>query len=121
MEFMAFEVGEISFQDKMEAFSRSPFFSRMSKEVLLALASIAVTVRFKKGDFIFRELDRCAFFYVVKEGRVKDFKQSAGGRQMVVHVCGPGDSLNAVVLFSGNPHFVSAQAMDNSVTLRMRR
>lgn len=118
---MALEAKEMSFQDKMEAFGRSALFSMMSKEVLPVLASIAVTVRFRKGDFIFREQDKCSFFYLVKEGRVKDFKQSAGGRQIVVHVAGPGDSLNAVVLFSGNPHFVSAQAMDDSVLLRMRK
>lgn len=116
-----FEAAEIPFREKIETFKRSPFFSRMNEEVLRALASIAVTCRFGKGEFVFREQDRCSFFYLVKEGRIKDFKQSATGRQIVVHVSGPGDSLNAVVVFSGNPHFLSAQAIDDSVMLRMRR
>ena len=92
-----------------------------TEETIARLALLATAHVFKKGELIFRENDPSRFFHVIKEGRVKNFKQSGSGRHFTASVGGPGDTLNTVVLFSGNPYFLSAQAMDDVVLLRVKR
>jgi CRP/FNR family transcriptional regulator, nitrogen oxide reductase regulator len=112
---------EMSTTEKHEILRGSYTLETASEDTIAELASLATAHLFKKGDFIFREDDPCRFFHVVKEGLVKNFKQSGSGRHFTASVGGPGDTLNTVVLFSGSPYFLSAQAMDKVVLLRVKR
>jgi CRP-like cAMP-binding protein len=112
---------EMATKEKHETLMASYTLESASEDTISQLASLATAHVFKKGELIFRENDPCRFFHVIKEGRVKNFKQSGSGRHFTASVGGPGDTLNTVVLFSGNPYFLSAQAVDNVVLLRVRR
>jgi CRP-like cAMP-binding protein len=112
---------DMSMEDKFETLRTSSTLATASFDTLTQLASLAAPYLFKKGELIFHENDPCRFFHVIKEGRVKNFKQSGLGRHFTASVGGPGDTLNTVVLFSGNPYFLSAQAMDDAVLLRVKR
>lgn len=108
-------------EEKHETLRASSTLETASEDSIAQLASLATAHLFKKGELIFHENDPCRFFHVIREGRVKNFKQSGSGRHFTASVGGPGDTLNTVVLFSGNPYFLSAQAMDNAVLLRVKR
>ncbi len=112
---------EIPAREIHEILRSSYTLETASEDTIAQLASLATAHVFKKGELIFRENDPSRFFHVIKEGRVKNFKQSGSGRHFTASVGGPGDTLNTVVLFSGNPYFLSAQAMDDAVLLRVRR
>jgi CRP/FNR family transcriptional regulator, nitrogen oxide reductase regulator len=112
---------EMAAKEKHEVLRTSYTLETAGEDTIAELASLATAHLFKKGELIFRENDPCRFFYVVKEGRVKNFKQSGSGKHFAASVGGPGDTLNTVVLFSGNPYFLSAQAMDNVIVLRVKR
>lgn len=112
---------ELSTREKYEVFKKSWTFETSFEETISGLASLGTAHQFDKGEIIFREDDPCRFFHIIKEGRVKNFKQSSSGKHFVASVAGPGDTLNAVVLFSGNPYFLSAQTMDTVVLLRINR
>jgi CRP-like cAMP-binding protein len=112
---------ELSAVEKYEVFKKSWTFETSLDETISGLTSLATAHQFDKGEIIFHENNPCKFFHIIKEGRVKNFKQSSSGKHFVASVAGPGDTLNAVVLFSGNPYFLSAQAMDTVVLLRINR
>jgi CRP-like cAMP-binding protein len=112
---------EIPADETFETLRVSYTLDNASENTIRQLAACATAYVFKKGELIFRENDPCRFFHVVKEGRVKNFKQSGSGKHFTASVAGPGDTLSTVVLFSGNPYFLSAQAMDNVVLLRVKR
>jgi CRP-like cAMP-binding protein len=112
---------QLSAKEKYEVLKKSWTFETTREETINELVPVATAHRFEKGEIIFHEDDLCRFFYIIKEGRVKNFKQSPSGKHFVASVAGPGDTLSAVVLFSGNPYFLSAQTMDTVILLRINR
>jgi CRP-like cAMP-binding protein len=112
---------ELGADEKHEVLRLSATLATASENTIAQLTSLANACVFKKGELIFHEDDPCRFFHVIREGRVKNFKQSGSGRHFIASVGGPGDTLNTVVLFSGSPYFLSAQAMDDVVLLRVKR
>jgi CRP/FNR family transcriptional regulator, nitrogen oxide reductase regulator len=112
---------DISLKEKIEVLSQFALFVQADHEPLLPLAPLSTAVRFRKGDMIFREHDQPEFLYLVQRGRVKCFKHSASGKQFVAYVANVGGSLNGIAVFSGEPHFLSAQAIDDVMLLRIKR
>ena len=112
---------QLSANEKYEVLKKSWTLETAREETINELVLVATAHRFDKGEIIFHEDDMCRFFHIIKEGRVKNFKQSPSGKHYVASVAGPGDTLSAVVLFSGNPYFLSAQTMDTVILLRINR
>ena len=54
------------------------------------IARIARTLRFGRGQTIFREGDRCPGIFVVGEGAVRIFKTAPSGKEHVLHFARPG-------------------------------
>ena len=111
----------LSTEEKYGILKTSWTFETSRDDTITELTLVATAHQFDKGETIFREDDQCRFFHIIKEGRVKNFKQSPSGKHFVASVAGPGDTLSAVVLFSGNPYFLSAQTMDSVILLRINR
>jgi len=57
------------------------------------------------------------FFHVVQEGRVKLFKGSSSGKNLTFSIAHYGDTLHGIVLLTGKPRWISAQAMDEVILL----
>ncbi len=112
---------QLSVKEKYDVLKNSWTFETSHEDTINDLVSLATVHQFERGEIIFHEDDPCRFFHIIKEGRVKNFKQSPSGKHFVASVAGPGDTLNAVVLFSGNPYFLSAQTIDRVVLLRVNR
>jgi len=115
------KIVQLSPEEKYEVLKKSCSFETSREDTIKSLVQFAAAYQFDKGEIIFREDEPCRFFYIIKEGRVKNFKQSPSGKHFVASVAGPGDTLSAVVLFSGNPYFLSAQTMDSVILLRISR
>lgn len=107
--------------DKVEVFSQSSCFAHLPEDKLNEIASLATFCHFKKGEFIFQQGETPRFFHIVKEGRVKLFRQSVVGKNLTVGVQGRGESLHFTVLFDNAPCWASAQAMSAVTVLRISR
>jgi len=59
---------------------------------------------------VFEEGASCEGLWIVMEGRIKMFRTSAGGREQVLHVEGPGATLGEVPLFDRAGYVASATA-----------
>ncbi len=93
---------------------RVPIFSSLSEQEFVFLTSRLVQRKYSSGELIFGEGDPCAGLYVVQSGNVRIFKSSAGGREQVLSIDGPGSSIAELPVFDGGNYPASAQAISDS-------
>jgi CRP-like cAMP-binding protein len=68
-----------------------------------------------------REGDPSDFFYVVTAGRVKVFKATAAGKDVILEIFGVGDPLGAVAVYEGWPFPASAAAIEPATCVLVPR
>ena len=93
---------------------RVPIFSSLSEQEFAFLTSHLVQRKYGAGELIFGEGDPCAGIYVVQSGNVRIFKSSAGGREQVLSIDGPGSSIAELPVFDGGTYPASAQTVSDS-------
>jgi CRP-like cAMP-binding protein len=108
--------------DQMEdVLRRSTIFRRLSPEDRHRLASLAVARTFEKGDMIFNEGDPSDVMYTVVTGRVKVFKMTPRGTDVILEIFGPGDPVGAVAVYESRPYPASAVALEATTCLVVPR
>ena len=85
----------------LSVLKRVPIFSSLSEQEFAFLTSRLVQRKYGDGELIFGEGDTCAGLYVVQSGNVRIFKSSAGGREQVLSIDGPGSSIAELPVFDG--------------------
>lgn len=70
---------------------------------------------------VFSEGQPCAGLFVVECGSVRIFKSSAGGREQVLSIEGPGGSIAELPVFDGGSYPASVIAIEDSVLLFVSR
>ncbi len=105
----------------LEVLKRVPIFSSLSEQEFAFLTSRVVQRKVGTGELIFGEGDPCAGLYVVQSGNVRIFRSSAGGREHVLSIEGPGSSIAELPLFDGGNYPASAQALRDSTLLFFSR
>lgn len=94
-----------------------PLFSELSIEQLRKISSFSKLKSFNKHDRIFNEDDFYLGFYILLKGSVKVFKISTQGKESVVHLVKPLTAFADIPLFEGGNYPVSAEALEESLTL----
>lgn len=103
--------------DKVKFLTRLPLFRGLPQGELRTLADIAGAKAYRRGETIFVEGEEARGFYVVFEGKVKIFKLSADGKELVLHLIGPGDPFAEVPVFEGRCYPANAEAVENTRVL----
>ncbi len=99
-----------------ETLKKTQLFGSLSEPELEYLRSRVVVRHFAPADTIFVDGDPCTGLYIVEVGHVRIFKSSAGGREHVLSIDGPGSSVAELPVFDGGTYPASAAALD-AVTL----
>lgn len=86
-------------------------FEGLPQEDQERLLSVALLRSFAKKEVIFTEKDEGGGFFVVVEGKVKVLKASPEGKEVILHICGPGDHIGQVALFGDKGFPASAEAL----------
>jgi len=94
-----------------------PIFSDLSEQELTYLSARVGQRKFGEGELIFSEGEPCSGMYVVESGNVRIFKSSAGGREQVLSIDGPGGSVAELPVFDGGNYPASAQAITATTLL----
>jgi CRP-like cAMP-binding protein len=102
--------------DKLAALRRTPLFNELDDDALGALAARAVERRFQKDELLFVAGEEAHGLYVVVEGAVRAFRESADGREQVIHVERAPATVAEVPVFDGGP-FPSSVAAEIDSTL----
>jgi CRP/FNR family transcriptional regulator len=100
-----------------EQLRRTPLFCSLSESELGALARRTVQRSCQAGELLFCEGDSCLGLYVIAQGRIRIFKMSPAGRQQVLAVEGPGNSIAELPVFDGGPYPASAEAVEEAQLL----
>jgi CRP/FNR family transcriptional regulator, nitrogen oxide reductase regulator len=83
------------------------------------IAEHARLKQFARGDELFREGDPGDALLVIVEGRVKIFKSTASGKQIILEIFGPGEPLGAVAVYEELPFPASALALEDTTCIRV--
>ena len=78
------------------------------------LAARTVRKLFSTGELIFSEGEPCSGLHIIARGKVRIFKTSMSGREQVLAVNGPGESVAEVPVFDGDPFPASAIAVEDA-------
>ena len=107
--------------DKAETLKKSLIFSSLEEDELAELAGLAMERSFSSGEFVFWEGDAPTWFFMVAEGKVKVLKHSSLGKDFIIAFFGPGEMFGEVAVLENKPYPASAQAVDETRVLGIRR
>ena len=85
-----------------------------TKESKKAWREMRVANPFKAGEVIFHEGSMPMGVYVVCTGKVKVYKSSRSGQQIITRMEHPGDLLGHITLLNAGPYDASGEAMEPS-------
>lgn len=92
-----------------------PYLKDLDHQTLGRFAKEILELSCAGGETVFLEGEACAGLYVLKSGRVRVFKTSIEGREQVLFIARPGDTLGHVPVFDGGPNPASARTITQSV------
>jgi CRP/FNR family transcriptional regulator len=104
-----------------ELLRRIPLFRRVTPEDRTRIAEVAHLKRYHKSDLIFAEGDPADVFLTIVEGRVKVFKATPAGKEIILEIFGAGDPLGAVAVYESTRLPASAIALEDTECLAIAR
>src|SRR5690554_6458130 len=85
--------------ERAEILEHIPFFAGLLEEQRDALAEVVTLVEYRKNQVLFVEGQPSRLFYFIRSGRVKVYRLSSDGRELILHVLGDGDPVAVVPFF----------------------
>ena len=104
-----------------ELLRRLPFFRRLTPELRARVGALARLKSFRGQELIFAEGDPSDAFMMIVDGRVKVFKSTPAGKEIILEIFGAGDPLGAVAVYEGVPFMASAQTLEPATILRIEQ
>jgi CRP/FNR family transcriptional regulator len=99
----------------------TPIFKRIPAEDRARLAPFARILDYRRGEQIFSEGSPSDRMYVIASGRVKVFKSTPAGKDVILEIFGAGDPLGAVAVYEGWPFPASAVAIEDTTCITIER
>ena len=96
-------------------------FRRLSPQDRARVAVISRLVSYERGTRLFTEGDPGDAFLAIVEGRVKIFKSTPAGKEVILEIFGPGDPVGAVAVYEGAPFPASALALEDTQCVRIEQ
>jgi CRP/FNR family transcriptional regulator, nitrogen oxide reductase regulator len=103
------------------ALRKTAIFRRLSMEDRQRLVPVSSIRAFDKGTLLFSEGDASDHLYTVVTGRVKVFKTTARGTDVILEIFSPGDPVGAVAVYESRPYPASAVALEPTTCLLISR
>lgn len=92
---------------------RTPLLSSLSTAELQMLAARTVRKNLSTGQLLFSEGEPCNGLHIIARGKVRIFKTSISGREQVLALNGPGETVAELPVFDGGPYPASAIAIED--------
>ena len=100
---------------------RTSLLGGLAEEDIRRLAQRAVSRRYRRGQVVFTEGDAAESLMIVAEGRVKVLSISDDGRDHVLNILEPGETLGELSIADGGPRSASVEALDACTLLVLER
>jgi CRP/FNR family cyclic AMP-dependent transcriptional regulator len=105
--------------DRLNALRSTVPFSVLGDDQLRALAGGLATVRFQKGDVIYREGEPARELFIVRRGQVKLTVHSPSRQRGLIGIAGPNQVFGEPGIIDHGPRAMDAQAMEDCELLSM--
>ncbi len=96
-----------------------PCLSFLKDDELSLIEDIARVVKYPRNKALFEADDLVRYFYVIKNGSIKLHLKSLEGRELLVKVMRPGEYFCCAPQYSGDKHFVSAVAQEDTEIIQV--
>lgn len=81
----------------------------------------AIVKKFKAGDYIFREGERCLYYHQLLSGEVRVISETDEGKEFLHEIVFPGSCFGELPLFDNDPYAISAVAQCNSEVILLSK
>lgn len=98
---------------------QTPLFCALDEASLARIARHTQEVRFQKGAVVFREGQTFAGLFIVLAGQLKRYFSSSDGNEKVCDILEQGECCGEAALFSGKPYGISAEALCDTILLKV--
>jgi CRP/FNR family transcriptional regulator len=99
--------------DLASVLQSTPLLSGLTQPELQLLAARTARKHFAAGELLFSEGEPCAGIQIIARGKVRIFKTSVNGREQVLAVNVPGESVAELPVFDGGMYPASAMAIED--------
>jgi len=100
--------------DLSQVLAKVPLLADLSPNELQLLAARTVRKLFVSGELLFSEGEPCNGLHIIARGKIRIFKTSVNGREQVLALNGPGDTVAELPVFDGGPYPASASATEDT-------
>ena len=100
--------------DLAAVLENTELFKSLSQPEIKTLAGRTVRRPFTAGELLFSEGEPCNGLHIISSGKVRIFKTSVSGREQVLAVNGPGETIAEMPVFDGGPYPASAVAIEDA-------
>jgi len=100
--------------DLAQVLAKAPLLADLSPNELQLLAARTVRKLFASGEVVFSEGEPCNGLHIIARGKVRIFKTSVNGREQVLALNGPGETIAELPVFDGGPYPASASATEDA-------
>lgn len=100
--------------DLASVLEQAALLSSLSREEVHTLAARTVRKLFSTGELLFSEGEPCRGLHIIARGKVRIFKTSVNGREQVLGVNTPGESVAELPVFDGGAYPASAIATEET-------
>lgn len=101
--------------ERVALLEQAPLFSVLTVNDLQDLATKFHSVRYRRGEAIFREGEPAERLFLTASGRVKLYLSSPRGSELLVAVVGRGHIFGELAVIDRGPRAMSARAMEDVV------
>jgi NTE family protein len=108
-------------KDKLQVLEEVPIFATLGRKLRKILAEEAEFFAVKKGDLVVCENDPGDALFVVVSGRLQAFTRLKSGAERIYARYTGGDCFGEMPLLSGETHWASVRALNDSVLLKIPR
>jgi CRP-like cAMP-binding protein len=96
-------------------------FRRVGPDDRARVSAVSRVTSYQRGETIFTEGDPPDDLLVIASGRVKVFKMTPAGKDVILEIFGPGDPLAAVAAYEARPYPASAVALEETTCILVPR
>lgn len=97
------------------ALKRIPIFSGMLDEQLIKISQLEIKRKYPKGSIVFNEGDKGESFFYIQSGKIKMYKTSFDGREVILNIFGEGAILAEVTMFNDLDYPATAEVIEDAV------
>ncbi len=101
--------------------SKCDLFKGLTESERNAVLQAAHLIHVPAASFFFQQGEEAISFYLIVSGQVRLSQINPEGRQVIVHIFGPGDAMGIIVVLSNMAYPVSAETMSDTQALRWDR